>query len=203
MRGSDAGRPDVVADEKILVRASRAAAAWAGFYALYRCYYAVGGTVGMFGTPVSEAQWRLVNAVGGTIIAVLAFLPLALLGSWRHARRRPALLALCWVVAVGGVAHALTGMTQRVVSLAGIRAVTFPPFWRTIDRRVSDLQALFFNEPWFLVTGLLWATIAWGGALATSPRRRAWIASALAATAVLTALGLLSAFGAIGRRIVG
>src|SRR5690606_9640844 len=157
---------------------SRAAAAWAGFYALYRWYYAVGGTVGVFGTPVSQAQWRLINAVGGAVIAGLAVLPLALLRSWRRPRRRSALLVPCWIVAVGCVVHALTGIVQRIVSLAGIRTVTFPPFWRTIDRRVSDLQALFFNEPWFLVTGLLWAAIAWGGALATSPRRRAWIGSA-------------------------
>jgi hypothetical protein len=24
------------------------------------------------------------------------------------------------------------------------------------DRRQADLQALFFNEPWFLIEGLLW-----------------------------------------------
>lgn len=191
-----------VANEKILVRASRAAAGWAFFYALYRWYYAAGGTFWTFGTPVSERQWRLVNAFGAAILTVIAILPIALLRSWRRPGARPALLTLCWVMAVGFVTHALVGMTQRIASLSGKYAIPFP-FWQTIDRRQSDLQALFFNEPWFLIEGLLWIAIAWGGALSTSPRRSWWIGSVLAATAVLTCVGLLSAFGVIGKVIIG
>jgi len=43
-------------DQEILNRASWIAAGWALFYALYRAYYAMGGTVGMFGTPALLAQ---------------------------------------------------------------------------------------------------------------------------------------------------
>ena len=77
------------------------------------------------------------------------------------------------------------------------------PFWLSIDRRMADLQALFFNEPWFLVQGLLWARMAWVGALRDSPRRMWWVGSALCATVALTVMGLLSAFGVIGRWVVG
>jgi hypothetical protein len=134
-----------VANERILVRASRVAAGWAFFYALYRWYYAGGGTLGTFGTPVSEHQWRLVNAFGAAILTVIAILPVALLGSWRRPGARPALLTLWWVMAVGYVVHALVGITQRIASLTGTYAIPFP-FWQTIDRRMSDLQALLFNE---------------------------------------------------------
>jgi len=60
-----------------------AACGWALLYAAYRLYYALGGTVGMFGTPVSMSQWRLINAVGAAIILILAVLPVATLPSCR------------------------------------------------------------------------------------------------------------------------
>ncbi len=191
-----------LAPDRLLRRASRVAAVWAFGYALYRWYYAAGGGLGMFGTPVSVPQWRLVNAAGGAILVVVALLPLAMLPAWRYNRARSALLALCWLLAVGGVVHALIGITQRVASLSGVYVMELP-FWRTIDRRSSDLQALLFNEPWFLIEGLLWVAIAWGGALSASRRQWWWIGSALAATVALTTVGLLSAFGVIGKWIVG
>jgi hypothetical protein len=88
------------------------------------------------------------------------------------------------------------------LSLAGVLSLALP-FWRTIDHRQSDLQDLLFNEPWFLTEGLLWAAIAWTGALSWSPRRRWWVVSAFAAITLLTIVGLLSALGIIGTLIVG
>lgn len=190
------------ADGRLLVLASRLAAVWAFGYALYRWYYALGGTFGMHGTPVSMAQWRYVNAAGGTVILILAALPLVLLRAWGSERARPVLLAFCWLIAVGGASHALIDMADRVASLTGALTISYQ-FWRTIDRRQVDLQVLFFNEPWFLIEGLLWAMIAWGGALRGAPRRWWWVGSALASTAVLTVVGILSAFGVIGRVVVG
>jgi hypothetical protein len=156
----------------------------------------------MFGTPVSQQQWRLINAIAGALLFVAAFLPVALLGAWRSPRARPALLGLCWVIAVSCVSHALIGILQRILSLTGTLRIAYP-FWLTIDRRAADLQALFFNEPWFLIEGLLWAAIAWEGALKVSPRRRWWLVSAIAAILASTAVGLLSAFGVIGTLIIG
>lgn len=182
--------------------ASRFAAAWALGYALYRAYYALGGTFGMFGTPVLLEQFRRINAIAAVMLFVTALLPLALVNAWDSRRARPFLLALSWVIAVGCVSHASIGLVQRVASLTGVLTISYP-FWRVIDTRQADLQALFFNEPWFLIQGLAWAAIAWGGALRVSPRRWWWIGSALAATAVLTVVGLLSAFGVIGQWIVG
>ncbi len=182
--------------------ASRFAAAWAFGYALYRSYYALGGTFGMFGTPVSLEQFRRINAIAAVMLFVTALLPLALVNAWDNRRARPFLLGLSWVIAVGCVSHASIGMVQRIASLTGVLTIRYP-FWRVIDTRQADLQALFFNEPWFLIQGLAWAAIAWGGALRVAPRRWWWIGSALAATAVLTVVGLLSAFGVIGKWIVG
>jgi hypothetical protein len=184
------------------VSASRLAAAWALLYALYRGYYALGGTVGMFGVPASESQWRLINAVGAAILLVGAAAPLVLLRWWRRPRLRTLLLTLCWLVTVGCVMHALIDATQRASSLAGLLTM-HPPFWASIDQRRSDLQDLLWNEPWFLVEGLLWGAIAWTAGLHRSRRRLAWVTSALTAIAMLTVVGLLSAFGVIGKLIVG
>ncbi|HET7035091.1 MAG TPA: hypothetical protein VFI42_05355 [Thermomicrobiaceae bacterium] len=182
--------------------ASRLAAAWALLYALYRGYYALGGTIGMFGTPVSESQWRQVNAIGAAILLAAAIAPLVLLRLWPWQRLRPFLLAFCWLVAVGCVMHALIDAAQRVLSLAGLLTIDLP-YWATIDRRKADLQDLLWNEPWFLVEGLLWAAIAWTAGLDRSPRRTLWAGSALAAIAALTVVGILSALGVIGKLIVG
>jgi hypothetical protein len=96
----------------------------------------------------------------------------------------------------------LIDVVQHVASLSGALTIDYP-FWRSIDRKTADLQVIFFNEPWFLVEGLLWADIAWAGVLRTSPRRRWWIGSALAGVAAMTTLGLLRAFGVMAKVIVG
>ena len=186
----------------MLVRVSRTAAVWALLYALYRWYYAAGGTIGMLGTPGSDQQWRLINGIAGALIAIAAVLPLVLLKAWRSPSGRRLLPALCWLIAVACVTHALIGMIQRVASLAGLLTIRYP-FWQSIDARKADLQALFFNEPWFLVEGLLWIAIAWYGALHASRHRLWWLGSVAAAVALLTAVGVLSAFGVIGRLIIG
>jgi len=64
-------------------------AGWAFWYAIYRAYYGFGGTVGMFGTPVSEAQWRGINLAGAALLLGVAVLPVAVLPLWRMPRRDP------------------------------------------------------------------------------------------------------------------
>src|ERR687898_1420374 len=177
------------------------ACGWALLYAAYRGYYALGGTVGMFGTPVSMSQWRLINAEGAAIILIGAVLPVATLPLWQRRQARLVLLALCWVIAVGCVMHALVDATARNLSLAGMLHMDFP-FFASIDRRESDLQDLLLNEPWFLVEGLLWGTLGWL-MLASARSRRLWVASGLVATVILTVIGVLSTLGIIGRFIVG
>jgi hypothetical protein len=189
-------------DVRAVARASRLAALWTLLYALYRFYYAVGGTIGMPGTPVSMAQWRRINAIGGGILVATGLLAIVLVGAWEHRRARPFLLALCWFITVACVSHALIDVGQRIASLSGVLTIDYP-FWLVIDRRSADLQDLFFNEPWFFVDGLLWAAIAWAGGLRESPRRRSWFGSAFAATLAASVIGLLSAFGVIGRLIIG
>ncbi|MEU8250998.1 DUF3995 domain-containing protein [Nonomuraea sp. NPDC048916] len=183
------------------VRISIVLGVWGLFYCCYRAYYALGGTFGMFGTPVSHEQWLMVNAFGAGILLVAAVLPVATLPLWRRSHGRRVLQALCWAVTVGCVMHALINGIQRVLSLAGVMHLDLP-FWTTIDHRTADLQDLLFNEPWFLVEGLLWAWLAMASLSAGRARRR-WLISAGVAIAVLTAVGMLSATGVIGTFIVG
>ncbi|MGW6497714.1 DUF3995 domain-containing protein [Nonomuraea angiospora] len=170
------------------------------FYSAYQAYYALGGTVGMFGTPVSHQQWLLINAAAAVILLIAAVVPVATLPLWRHQYGRRGLQALCWMVAVGCVMHATINMIQRVLSLAGVLHMELP-FWASIDRRTADLQDLLFNEPWFLVEGLLWGRLAVVG-LGTGTARRRWLISSGTAVAVLTVFGMLSATGVIGVFIV-
>ena len=171
-------------------------------YATYRGYYAAGGTAGMIGVPRSESEFRLINLAAVGVLLVAAVLPVAALPLWRRPRARRILLALCWVVAVGCVMHALVDDVQRVVSLAGGREINYPAAqWTSIDRRAADVQDLALNEVFF-VEGLLWAVLAWI-ALDNAAGRRRWVGTAVVAIAALTAIGLLSAFGVIGRVIVG
>ena len=155
-------------------------------YAAYRAYYALGGTMGMFGTPVSMHQWRVINGVGAAIILLGAVLPIAILPLWSHPRARLVLLALCWTVAVGCIMHGFIDDIQRVLSLAGVLKMDFP-FWATRNARESDLQDLFFNETWFLLEGLMWGAlgcfelqsatvgaVGWQAARWASPCSRRW-----------------------------
>jgi len=185
-----------------LVAVSLTASGWALLYALYRGYYGFGGTVGMIGTPSSPAEFRALNLIGAAVLLGLAVLPAAMLPAWRRPGLRRVLLAVCWVLAVGLVMHALVQDIQRVLSLAGALRVYYPPsVWVSVNRRAADVQDLALNETWFLVEGILWGVIGWI-ALGRSPARRWWIGSALAAIAVMTLVGMLTVYGVLGRTIV-
>ena len=190
-------------DLRRLASVSIAVAAWGLGYALYRGYYALGGTLLLPGTLADPSQFRLINAAAVAILAIAAVLPIAMLPLWRRPRARPVLLAVCWLVAVGCTMHALIDSIERVLSLAGLLRIEYPStIWATIDRRSADLQDLFFNEPWFLLEGLGFGAIGWI-ALGPGSRRRWWVGSAIAATSVLTVIGMLSATGVIGKVIIG
>jgi hypothetical protein len=169
-------------DLRRLASVSIAVAAWGLGYALYRGYYALGGTLLLPGTLADPSQFRLINAAAVAILAIAAVLPIAMLLLWRRPRARLVLLAACWLVAVGCTMHALIDSIERVLSLAGLLRIEYPStIWATIDRRSADLQDLFFNEPRFLLEGLGYAALGWialgapvaggdGGSAAGSPR---------------------------------
>jgi hypothetical protein len=181
---------------------SVAASGWALLYALYRGYYGLGGTIGMIGTPASPAEFRTLNLIGALALLALAVLPIAMLPGWRRAGLRRVLLAVCWVLAVGLVMHALVQDIQRVLSLAGALRLYYPPsVWVSVNRHLADVQDLAFNETWFLAEGVLWGVIGWIG-LRGSPARRWWAGTALAAVGVMTLVGMLTVYGVIGRTVV-
>ena len=111
--------------------------------------------------PGSEGQFQLINLAAVVVLAVAAVLPVAMLPLWARRGSRLVLLALCWVVAVGCCMHALIDMAQRVLSLAGLVHIHYPPLWATINDRAADLQDLFGNEPWFLLEGLAFGALGW------------------------------------------
>ena len=172
---------------------------WALGYAAYRAYYAAGGQVGMIGRPVSDAQFRAVNAAGAGVVLLGALLPPVLV---RTARLRPAAPVLSWVAGVGCCMHAFVDGALRLLSLTGVHATELPSqFWQSFDRRASDLQDLLLNEPWFLVEGLLW--VALGLACTRPSRRRAWLVTASGAWLLLTAVGVLSGLEVVGSFRIG
>jgi hypothetical protein len=191
------------AARKQLFRVSGALAIFGLVYTLYRGYYGFGGTIGMIGTPASESEWRAQNLGAAAVLLLVSLLPLVALPFWRHPRLRRALLVVAWLLAVGGVMHALIMDVQRGASLAGLHDIDYPASeWQSLDDHAADLQDLFFNETWFLVEGLLWGALAWT-VLGRSRGGRRWLTSALTATAALTCIGLLSGFGVVGRAVVG
>jgi hypothetical protein len=164
-------------------------------YAGYRAYYAAGGTLGMIGEPVSEGQFRAINAVGSLLIVVFSVvLPLVVV----HVRRLNRVVpVLGWIGAVGCCVHALVDVTLRVLSLTGRHPTELPTaVWRSFDRRTADLQDLLLNEPWFLLVGLLWASLAL--TFVHPAKRRTWVVSAVVACLLLSVVGVLSGVGEIG-----
>ena len=172
---------------------------WGLGYACYRAYYAAGGDIGMIGQPMSEAQFRAVNAAGAGIVLLGAVLPALLV---RTATLRRAAPVVAWIVGVGCCMHAFVDGALRLLSLTGVHLTQLPAeLWQSFDRRAADLQDLLLNEPWFLVEGLLW--VALGVTSAQSSRRQPWLASAALACLLLTVLGVLSGLGAIGSFRIG
>jgi hypothetical protein len=152
---------EIQARRSQLTWVSLVAGGWAFLYALYRGYYAVGGTVALPGTLASPGQFQLINAVAAALLLGAAILPVVTLPLWSRCHPRWVLLGLCWVVAVGCCMHALIDVTERVLSLAGLLDIHYPAtIWASVDSRAADLQDLLFNEPWFLLEGLAWGALA-------------------------------------------
>ncbi len=176
------------------IRIAAVLSVWSFGYAAYRAYYAAGGKAGMIGQPVSDVQFRAINAIGAAIILLAGLVPIAAVRVgpvWR------ALPVLGWAGAVACCMHALVDATLRVLSITGVHLTQLPEsVWLTFDRHTADLQDLFVNEPWFFVEGLLWGAL--GMTVLKVSRHRAWLVSAVIACLLLTAIGLLSGLGAIG-----
>ncbi len=186
-----------------LTRLSIAAAISALWYGLYRAYYGLGGTYGMFGVPASAEQWRAINLVAAGLLLGAAALPLVALPLWSRPLPRRLLLGIAWVIAVACIGHALIDDVLRVLSLAGRYGVSYPAeVWISVDRRAADLQDLLFNETWFLLEGALWLAIGWT-VIGPTRARRWWIGSAVVAIGLATVVGILSGFGVLGRTVIG
>jgi hypothetical protein len=176
-------------------------AGWSLAYASYRAYYAAGGRFAVTGHPVSQAQFQQVNAVGAGIIVICSVAgPLVMV---RVGLLRRRLLPVAgWAGAVGCCMHALVDTTLRIFSLTGVHPTQLPAsFWRSYDRHGSDLQDLLFNEPWFLVNGLLWGALTL--TVVPAARARWWLTSAVLVVAPLSTYGVLRGLDVIGPTPLG
>ena len=199
---ASAGRRADGTSRSALRSASLVVAGWGLGYALYRGYYAAGGTALLPGTLATGASSERSTPSRLSSCWGQRRWPFAALPLWSRPRARLLLLCVFWLVAVGCTMHAMVDAVQRVWSLAGLHDVRYPTsVWASIDTRAADLQDLFFNEPWFLLEGLGFALLAWI-VLGPGRARRMSVRSTLAATSALTSVGLLSALGVLGRAIV-
>jgi hypothetical protein len=162
-------------NQRRLASVSIAVALWSLGYALYRGYYAVGGTRFLPGTPADAQQFRLIKAVAVVILVIAAAVPLAMLLLWR---RQKGTAGAAWRVLVcrSGLHYACHDRQHRAGAQPrrGCYRLNTPPrVWASIDHRAADLQDLFFNEPWFLFEGLGYTALAWIG-LGPGSQRRWW-----------------------------
>ena len=136
----------------------------------YRGYYAAGGTAFLPGTirapkaSSSSSTWRPSS---------LSPSPQCFPGHaapWAGADHG----WCCWACAGWSrwLLHAcLNEMAQRVLSVAGLVHIHYPPLWATVNDRAADLQNLFGNEPWFLLQGLAFGALGW---IVLGPGRPRW-----------------------------
>jgi hypothetical protein len=194
-------RTPVVASNRAVTWVAVVAAIWGLSYAAYRGYYALGGTAWLPGAITDPTTFRLINAVAVIALLLAAAMPIATLQLWRRRMLRRLLLVACWIVAVGCVMHAIIDIVQQCLSLAGVLSVQGDSAVLLLDPRTAALQDIFFNEPWFLVEGILFAVLA---CMHLRGRARLlWLTSAGTAVAVLVVFGLLVATGVLGRAIIG
>jgi hypothetical protein len=153
----------------------------------------------MIGRPVSDAQFRAINAVGAAIILAAAALPVVAVRVRGLGRAMP---VVGWLAAVGCCMHALVDTTLRMLSVTGVHPTQLPAdVWLSFDRHAADIQDLLLNEPWFLVEGLLWGMF--GATFVPPQRRRAWVGSAVLTTLLLTVVGVLSGLDVIDTFRIG
>jgi hypothetical protein len=176
-------------------------AAWSFAYALYRGYYAMGGTYGLPGTVLEPQQFRFINAIAAAALLAAAVFPLVTIRLWDRPAARRILVVACWVAAVGCVMHAIIDITEQSLGLAGVVTVPTDNALLRIDPTAAAIQDIVFNEPWFAVEGVLFAWLA----LTHLGRRQriVWLVSAGIGVLALVALGMLTVAGVLTRTIIG
>ena len=102
-------------DLRPLAPVSVAVAVWGLGYALYRGYYALGGTVLLPGTLADPIQFRLINAAAVAILTIAALLPIAMLAP--VAKTKGTAGTACGLLAGrGGLRHACPDRQHRTSS---------------------------------------------------------------------------------------
>jgi hypothetical protein len=176
-------------------------AAWSFGYALYRGYYAMGGTYGLPGRVLEAQQFRFINAAAAAALLAAAVFPLVTIRLWDRPAARRILVVACWIAAVGCVMHAIIDITEQSLGLAGVVTVPTDNALLRIDAAAAAIQDIVFNEPWFAIEGVLFALLA---LIHLNRRHRiVWLVSAGVGVLALVSLGMLTVVGVFPRMIIG
>lgn len=125
--------------------AGYAACAWALVFTVPHIYWAVGGTAGLAGHPMTGAL-LMVNLAAIPLCLIAAGVALGTVQSWGQTVPRWLLLTGAWGAgAVLGV-RGIVGLVQRARSFGQIG---------------SQPVLAVFADPWFLFGGILFSVAAW------------------------------------------
>lgn len=165
--------------------------AWSVLYVLPHLYWAVGGDLGFSALkPSATAQesWQAINAVASVILLLPVAIGLALARGQSHRLTRALLLTACLGGASIAVSHGVYGIVYRILNIAGVVDIDGRGF--TTAQHPWVLWDLFVFEPWFLIEGVLLATVGWASMSGSEPRRR-WLLGCLVGISLAMTSGVL------------
>ncbi|HEU5345698.1 MAG TPA: DUF3995 domain-containing protein [Ktedonobacterales bacterium] len=153
--------PLIAADQQPRDRSVRwlalAAFGWAVIFAALSFFWAAGGKTGLH--PLEQAGgsggiWVAANLLAGLLKLCLGVGALAMVGAWLpRALRRP-LRIMIWLAGVGMLLYGILGLGSDILHVAGaIGADAATRHWFLIY--------LVLWDPWWMLGGALFTTLAW------------------------------------------
>ncbi|WP_425604343.1 DUF3995 domain-containing protein [Natrinema gelatinilyticum] len=129
----------------LTTRAIYAACAWALLFTVPHIYWAVGGTAGLAGHPMTGRLW-VINVVAIPLLLLAVVVALATVRPWGRVVPRWLLLLSIWGVGVVLTLRGTIGLVQRILSFGDIGHQPF---------------LALFADPWFVLGGVLFSVVAW------------------------------------------
>lgn len=139
------------------VWAACTACGWALLFAALSFFWAVGGRTGLHPLELEvapgNAGWIIINLGAGIIKVIIGLLALALVQPWGRRFPRKLLRACVWVLGIGMVLYGGFGLISDVLHVSGL--INDPAtvkwfFWY-----------LVLWDPWWVLGGVLYLTVAW------------------------------------------
>lgn len=148
--------------QRYLKWAGYAVFVWSIGYMLPHLYWALGGTFGFFTLKPEVAvspQLKMINWVASGFLTAVGFLGIIMI----YLKERKFLSWLLLAVILAGcsvsTSHGMYGVIYRILQITGVAELEAGPF--NAKEHAYVLWDLFFYEPWFLIEGILLATLGW------------------------------------------